>query len=220
MSPVIISGIHINERKSDWGYVIFLFFNWVVAVMIGDMAMCFISDPCTVGVPYKCTNISNSGVGSYWPPESVASAFFWHMYDNDPLGYARPTWYMVTQWLGVFVWSIYYPVAIYAFIKGKNWIRIPTIMYCTSLILILTMIVSEGLFGDYQRSDDKYWSVVTENGPWLVIIPTLLFRMLSSDKPFGERVDRLVDYNDVARKKRDMMVMLEGSDLNINGKFD
>jgi hypothetical protein len=168
----------ISKRKSDWYYVYFFVINLVVAVSIYDTTMIFVPKSCSVGVPNDCDPTT-----TWWPPTVLARAFHQHMYDNDPLGYARPTWFMVTIWMGLLLWGPFYIVAIFAFIRGDNRIRIPCIMYCTAMIVILTMITAENLIGPHKRAD--VYSFFQENALWLVTIPALLIKMLKSDTPFN-----------------------------------
>jgi hypothetical protein len=159
----------------------FFVLNLILGVIIGDFTVIRVKYPCSVGVPYYCRE---HPYNLYWPPESVARAFLTHMYQNDPLGFSRPAWYMVTQYIGVTLWLPFYLIAIYAFLIRANWIRIPGIMWATSLCLFLIMIISEGLVGDYQRNEQMR-SLVIENLLWLVLCPLALIRFLVTENLFN-----------------------------------
>ena len=55
-------------------------------------------------------------------------------FNFDPLLIARPPFFKVTIWLDNLLYGPFYLIAIYAYIKGKEWIRLPSIVYAVSMI--------------------------------------------------------------------------------------
>jgi len=58
-------------------------------------------------------------------------------------------WFKFLAWLSPFVFSPFYLVAIYAIIKGREWIRTPIIIYSSALTLDLLVIMAEEGWGEY-----------------------------------------------------------------------
>lgn len=59
----------------------------------------------------------------------------------DPLLLARPAWYRATIWLDVLAFDPFHAAAIYAFARGREWIRLPSVisasMHFTKVFIIL-----------------------------------------------------------------------------------
>ena len=84
-----------------------------------------------------------------WPPRPIVDLVqsYGHMYDHDLL--ARPVWWKMTIWLDDLVFGPFYVMAIYAYIKGKNWIRMPSVIYASVLLTNVTIILGEEYGGQY-----------------------------------------------------------------------
>lgn len=174
-------GEPLSTRKFDACYIFYFAFNLIVAVLIFDLTMIFVPNPCMVGVPHYCTGITNDNdVSSF----NVARYIYQHLYKNDRLGFERPTWFMTAVYFGPFLWAPYYIFAIYCFYIGDNRIRIPTIIYCSMMSVIYAMLIAENTVGKYTREDP--YSFLCENIVWLITIPMLMIKMLKNDKPFGK----------------------------------
>ena len=76
---------------------------------------------------YKAKNLSVA-----WPPKFWVDLTHWWGETADPLLLARPTWYETTIWWDVIWFGPFYLMAIYAFTFGKEWIRIPALIYGVS----------------------------------------------------------------------------------------
>jgi len=65
-----------------------------------------------------------------------------HWYGNnfDPLLIARPAWWRATIWIAALFFGPFYVFAIYAYAKGKNWIRFASIV-CASVMLTNVFII-------------------------------------------------------------------------------
>jgi hypothetical protein len=99
----------------------------------------------------------------------------------DPLLMARPQWWQNTIWLDVVFYGPFYVAALYAFIKGKNWIRIPAVFYSGMMFADVFIILGEEIAGPHATPNLP--AVLTLNLPWL-LIPLLLTLRLWRDAPF------------------------------------
>lgn len=81
-----------------------------------------------------------------FPPKFMVDAIHWWGESFDPLVLARPTWYDVTIWWDILFFGLYYPFAIYAFTFGKEWIRVPSLIYSSVICILVSMIMTEQLF--------------------------------------------------------------------------
>jgi len=70
--------------------------------------------------------------------------------------------------------------------KGKEWIRLPSIIYAVSMISGVIMILSEEAFGQYRTSHLAL--VVFANASWIIFPLIILFRMGLNEHPFTRPV--------------------------------
>jgi hypothetical protein len=66
--------------------------------------------------------------------------------------------------------------------KGKEWIRLPSIIYAVSMISGVIMILSEEAFGQYHTSHLAL--VISANASWIIFPLIILFRMGLQEHPF------------------------------------
>jgi emopamil binding protein len=107
-----------------------------------------------------------------------------HWWGNsfDPLLMARPVFYKVTIWLDNLLYGPFYAVAIYAFIKGKEWIRLPSLIWAVSMASGVIMILSEEAFGQYRTS--HFALVAFANASWIIFPIIILVRLGLTEHPF------------------------------------
>jgi hypothetical protein len=94
----------------------------------------------------------------------------------------RPVWWKATIWLDVVFFGPYYLVATYAFIKGKDWIRIPTIIIMSILFTNVFIICSEEIFGPTPAKNLPL--VLIANAPWFLFPVFLVWKMWKKPQPF------------------------------------
>ena len=66
--------------------------------------------------------------------------------------------------------------------KGKEWIRLPSIIYAVSMMSGVIMILSEEAFGQYHTSHLAL--VISANASWIIFPLIILFRMGLNEHPF------------------------------------
>lgn len=155
--------LNLSGRKTDGWYIFYFVFNLIVAVLMFDMTLIF----------YNADD----------DMPTISKFIYNHCRQNDQLAYNKPAWFMAAIYFGPLIWMPYYFCAIYAFIVGDNRIRIPTIMYCSGMIVIYTMLFFEAAGGEYRRD---IMSFIMENLMWLITVPLLLIKMLRNERPFNK----------------------------------
>jgi hypothetical protein len=113
----------------------------------------------------------------------MVDAVHWWGENFDPVLIARPVWWKVLLWLDVLVFGPFYPFAIYAFIRGKSWIRIPAIIYAAMLLADIAVILGEELFGPHRAPQPGI--VLLTNAAWVIFPLLILFRLSRSEHPFA-----------------------------------
>ena len=165
--------IPISQRRLDMVIVAFFLINLLFVSYFIDTEQLVIANPAHFTYPI-------------WPPRPVIDAVHWWGNSFDPLLMARPVFFKVTIWLDNLLYGPFYAVATYAFIKGKEWIRLPGIIYAVSMISGVIMILSEEAFGIYHTSHLAL--VVAANASWIIFPLIILFRLGINEHPFTRSV--------------------------------
>ena len=107
--------IPLSERKVDWIFLGFFLINFTFITYIVDVEQLIIADPYDFEYPL-------------WPPPPLVDLVHWWGNNFDPLLMARPAWWRATIWIDSLLFGPFYAAALYAFVKGKAWIRIPCLV--------------------------------------------------------------------------------------------
>lgn len=161
--------IPLQERRIDWIYIIFFLVNLTFITYIVDLEQLVIKDVTQFKYPV-------------WPLPFFVDMVHWWGNMFDPLQNARPVWWKATIWLDVILFGPYYATAIYAFIKGKEWIRIPTIIYSAILFTNVFIICSEEICGPVHARNLPL--VLLANAPWFLFPVFLTWKMWKNPFPF------------------------------------
>jgi hypothetical protein len=78
-------------------------------------------------------------------------------------------------------------VALYAFLKGRDWIRIPGIIYAAVMLTNVTIILGEEAFGPYRSP--ALGVVLLANAAWVLFPLYLIVRLGRSAHPFSAPAD-------------------------------
>ncbi len=161
--------IPLRKRKWDIVILVFYIFNIIFITYLIDLEQVVIPDTSHFNYPL-------------WPPKMIVDLAHWYGRNFDPLLFARPVWWRMTIWLDVLIFGPFYAAAIYAFIKGREWIRIPAVIMSAMLITNVIIILGEEAWGAFAAPD--FLPVLLSNLPWLVFPVLVIFRMAKSDHPF------------------------------------
>ncbi len=161
--------IPLKERPVDILILGFYFLNILFITYIIDIEQIMIADVTDFEYPI-------------WPPVFIVDLVHWWGNTYDPLLMARPMFWQMEIWLDQIFFGPYYVVAIYAFIKGKNWIRIPSIIYGTMLFTNVFIILGEEIWGVHATGSVPM--VLFANAAWFLMPILVIARMWMNEKPF------------------------------------
>ena len=162
--------IPLKKRPLDIAILVFFFFNAVFITYFFDLEQVVI--PNTAHFTYPV-----------WPPPFLVDVAHWWGRHFDPLLYARPVWWRATIWIDVLLFGPFYFIAIYAFAKGKNWIRLPCIIYSSVMLTNVSIILSEEIWGPH--ATPQILAVLGANASWIIFPVLIIGRMWQSDQPFS-----------------------------------
>ena len=110
--------------------------------------------------------------------------------DVDPLFVRNPPFLRVAVLVSAFVWGPLYLYLVWGFVRGRNQIRVPALMYSSALTLAMLMIFAEELASPVPGwATPKPGKFLAFNLPYL-IVPILLAIRMRNPNPFGERRPR------------------------------
>ena len=166
--------IPFSQRRVDWFFVGFFLINLFFITYIVDIEQLMIPDPNNFRQPI-------------WPPAPMVRMVHAYGSSFDPLLLARPQWWKMTIWVDVLLYGPFYVLATYAFIKGRDWIRIPAFFYSGMMFMGVTIILGEEIAGPHATPHLPL--VLGLNLPWLLMPIFLTFR-LRKEQPFtNERTE-------------------------------
>jgi hypothetical protein len=161
--------IPLAKRRGDIAILAFFFVNILFITYVVDLEQLVIANPAHFTYPL-------------WPPAPAVDLIHHWASMFDPLILARPVWWKMTIWIDALFFGPFYVVAIYAYIRGKEWIRIPSIIYSSVMLTNVTIILGEEFAG---VSATPHFSVVfLENLPWLLFPIFIIYRMWRYPQPF------------------------------------
>ncbi len=161
--------IPLSRRPGDIALLVFFWFNILAVTYVEGLEQLVISDPNGFEYPL-------------WPLPFMVDMVHWWGRNFDPLLMARPTWWRVIIGIDVIFFGPFYVCAIYAFTKGREWIRIPSIIYASVMLTMVIVISGEEMFGPH--ASPELGIVLLANGPWALFPLFLLYRMITRPHPF------------------------------------
>ena len=160
--------IPLAARRGDILFIAFWVFNLGFITYIVDLEQIVIADPTDFQYPI-------------WPPAPLVDLVHWWGLNLDPLQYARPPWWRATIWIDALLFGPFYTFAIYAYVKGRDWIRNPSLVWSGLMTANVTIILFEELVGPHATSAPGI--VLLANAPWLLYPMAVIARMWP-DHPF------------------------------------
>jgi hypothetical protein len=168
--PTSREPIPLSERKLDWYFVGFFILNLSFITYIVDVEQIIIADPNDFEYPL-------------WPPAPFVDLIHWWGHTYDPVLLARPAWWRATIWIDSLLFGPFYAAALYAFIKGKDWIRIPCFLWAGVMFANVTIICFEEMIGAHATPERGM--VLLANTAWWLTPMLLTARMWTAgEHPF------------------------------------
>ena len=160
--------IPLRDRKVDIYILFFFWFNLVFITYMFDLEQLVIRDTSDFEYPI-------------WPPRLMIELAHWWGNNFDPALMARPAWWQMTIWIDVLFFGPFYGFGLYAFANGKEWIRIPAVVYASVMLTNVTIILGEEFFGSHPAPYP--FVVVAANAAW-IIFPVIIIARMTNNHPF------------------------------------
>jgi hypothetical protein len=161
--------IPLRKRPLDWLLLGFFAINLGFITYIVDVEQLTITDRFHFDYPV-------------WPPHAMVDLVHWWGDNFDPLLIARPPWWRATIWLDSLLFGPFYAVAIWAVIKGREWIRVPAIFWSGVMFANVSIIMFEELCGPHRTPTPG--TVTMANLPWWLLPLLVTWRFGRAEHPF------------------------------------
>ena len=161
--------IPLRERRRDIAILVFFLINLLFITYIVDLEQNIIPDPYNFEYPV-------------WPLPFMVDLIHWWGANFDPVLMARPMWWRMTIWIDTLFFGPFYVAAIFAYVKGREWIRIPSIIYASVMLTNVTIILGEEIGGAHASPQPGL--VLLANAAWVLFPLFIIYRMWSEERPF------------------------------------
>lgn len=161
----------LSERRIDLLFLVFFLINLGFITYIVDVEQLIIDDPAKFAYPL-------------WPPARLVDLVHWWGHNFDPALMARPPWWKATIWIDALLFGPFYAVALWAFAKGREWIRLPSVIWSSVMMTNVVIILAEEIWGPH--ATPRLGMVLFANAPWLLVPMAMLARMWR-ERPFSRR---------------------------------
>jgi hypothetical protein len=173
MRPPSLSNIQplpLSKRPIDIALIVFFCFNLFFITYIVDLEQLVIANADHFQYPV-------------WPPAKMIDLVHWYGHNFDPVLIARPAWWRATIWIDALFFGPFYAIAIYAYAKGRNWIRFGSIMWASVMLTNVSIILFEEVNGEH--ATPQLARVLLSNAAWVIFPLLVLYRMGRSVHPFS-----------------------------------
>jgi len=162
--------VPLRRRRIDLLFLVFLVINLGFVTYIIDLEQIVIADPAHFTYPA-------------WPPAPLVDLVHWYGNTFDPLLMARPPFFRMTIWIDVIFFGPFYAAAIYAFVRGRDWIRVPALVWAGTMTANVLIILMDERYG--VTPAPRFGIVLLFNLPWL-LTPLAMIARMWRDHPFTE----------------------------------
>jgi hypothetical protein len=166
--------VPLRQRPYDLVFLVFLVLNLLVVTYAIDLEQLVVADPAQVSYPV-------------WPPPPMIDLVHWYGRHFDPLLMARPPFWRMTIWIDVVFFGPFYAAATYAFIRGRNWIKTPALVWSGAMLANVLIILMDERYG--VTAAPNFPAVLGANLAWLAF-PLLMIIRMRRDQPFGRPAEQ------------------------------
>src|ERR1700690_3328308 len=160
----------LGKRPVDMTIVFFFAVNLILVTYRIDLEQLVIANPDNFQYPF-------------WPPAWMVDLVHWYGRAFDPVLIARPAWWRATIWIDALFFGPFYAVALYAYAKGRNWIRFGSFIWASVMLTNVFIILFEEVNGEH--ASPQLPRVFLSNAAWIIFPLLVLYRMWRSPHPFS-----------------------------------
>jgi hypothetical protein len=104
-------------------------------------------------------------------------SWYWYARSFDPVFLDPPLWLRIMCTIDGYVFGPLYLVFIFAFVKGRDWVRIPALLYGAAIVYSTLVYFGWEFLDEANRSQANLVAVFVVNIPYTVVPLLLMWRM-------------------------------------------
>ncbi|MDH3201122.1 MAG: DUF2781 domain-containing protein [Myxococcales bacterium] len=113
-------------------------------------------------------------------------SWYWYARSIDPIFLDTPLWLRVMCAIDAYLFGPFYLVLIYAFVRGRNWVRVPALLYGAAIVYSTVVYFGYEFLDETNRANADLLGVFVVNIPYTIVPLLLIWRMLRPE-PFGNQ---------------------------------
>jgi hypothetical protein len=117
------------------------------------------------------------GVDLSTATDIVGRTWYWYARSFDPIFLDTPLWLRIMCGIDAFVFGPFYLVLIYAFVRKRNWIRIPALLYGAAIVYSTAVYFGYEVLDSANRAQANLPAVFLVNIPFTIVPLLLMWRM-------------------------------------------
>ena len=121
--------------------------------------------------------------------DPIGRSWYWYAASFDPVFLDTPLWLRIMCTIDGYVFGPFYLVLIYALVRGRNWIRVPALIYGAAIVYSTAVYFGWEFLDATNRAQANLVGVFVVNIPYTIIPLLLVWRMRKPD-PFAGMSDR------------------------------
>ena len=118
--------------------------------------------------------------------DPIGRSWYWYAHSFDPVFLDTPLWLRIMCTIDAFVFGPFYLVLIYAFMRERNWVRVPALLYGAAIVYSTLVYFGWEFLDSANRDQANLWAVFVVNIPY-TIVPLLLMWRVRRNGPFGSQ---------------------------------
>jgi hypothetical protein len=158
-----MSAIPLRKRPFD-AFLVFCFFVFSISSLIYEQFVVF-------GIDLSTTT------------DIFGRSWYWYARSFDPVFLDPPLWLRIMCSIDAYVFGPFYLVLIFAFVKGRNWVRIPALLYGSAIVYSTIVYFGWEFLDAANRAQANLLAVIVVNIPYTVV-PLLLMWRVRHPEPF------------------------------------
>lgn len=110
-------------------------------------------------------------------------SWYWYARTFDPVFLDPPLWLRIMCSIDAYVFGTCYLVFIFAFVKGRNWVRVPALLYGAAIVYSTLVYFGWEFLDAENRARADLLAVFVVNIPY-TLVPLLLMWRVRNPEPF------------------------------------
>lgn len=113
-------------------------------------------------------------------------SWYWYARSFDPVFLAPPLWLRIMCAIDAYVFGVTYLFLIFAFVKGRNWVRVPALLYGSAILYSTLVYFGWEFLDEANRARANLPAVLIVNIPY-TLVPLLLVWRVRHPEPFSSK---------------------------------